>query len=1668
MIEERILEWIDLGDTIQIDIYQKKKLLYFYKYYHLLVKHGIVSEMSEIVFQCIFFLQIISLSAVNIEPNNDIILEILNYLEQIIIPHKILKNKKIYIIFSIVIWSINLFHLILSIKVFILFKKKIIIKIVFFIISILNYIIYYYLIGPILYLALSGTFCSGGIHEILILKCYSDPIHIIIFIINFIFCLYSLFIVETFSLYNYQIGSIYSANIKSRVNSNYDLYSSNGKLIVYFIAYFYRKYAKDIAAFKYIYQIYIFLSCFVLAIYSIKSVFYYNKDINILIHFSWFAETWFALCMLLKIWFNINDITLFVIFGFILIIFVFINQRNYSYYKRITKMDLFTENSLVFIEKFNYEIIDLYKSSKKVDKLLLNGIIKKFEDYIMINPELVEIYNKIKNDDNLQKKFYSLNELSMLALIFTIYNYYLEKSEIKTDISLHMCYFLINKLKNPSFAIYLISKLRNNNHIQLYHKYSLMEKIRHYLIVKLNRKNFKNSINNVQIGSVILYYQCSDLFKIKIYDVTSEQIEYFDTLRNNVNSGKLTENFLKKGENILILRKEIFKIWEKIIELNPFNNEVEADFILYLKTVLQDDILAKEEEKQFNILKTNKINDRNNVYHSMFKTDINSVLLIDGYSLNNKILYATPNFPYIYKLNGKEIINTSIDELLPNVVQHFHKELMDNVLKYSNITTTFNKDFHIYLKGKNNSLFYVYLYLKPVPNLSYGLIYFAFLSKVQDHEFTIILDSNFKIDGFSEMNQGNSFTLNTNAKNNYNLTIQASNHHIGKIIPEIMLELCYKDNIFYVNKNDVDIKGNLYSTTNMKDSEIDRRLNILLDTIKKKGCLDINENYEDGKKNSREYHDLIDEINEKKNKSFSVFFKIETRKFLDDKYRYHIIHVINDNLYLVENTNFINKSLNLHMTVSEYCDENKREDKLLHKGTFNTEEDENDTIIKKSNKNLNVLYNKYLGIKDNNPNDNYKAIKVKIPLNKKIENDNDIQENTEHNKEVNNINNINLNENNKIDYLEHKENSSEFILFGRLKLNIINKRDSIQIIIMKVVSILFVVVVIILVIYDYLFTMNLYKNLVQYLDDNLVFTYSKIISSCIYISSVNIKWLKYKYIDEYSCPVNCSIFYLKTLDKCIKNLRNQKDNMYSYDSDYYQIIMQRKNINLIVYNSDKQDILYVNLNDYLNIIISKGVKLIGAFNEYHNNYGKDRINMENLLSLSLKYFDSDTKGFKGNEKITQVKKKFKNNNTRIIISVIFCATLLVIFLYFIIDFNNLELFFLDRLINFNSPNFELYLKNLEELKKKLKNTKTEDEENMDELEMELYSNEDKDEKNYSKNKNNKKKNKKKDSKKDKDKEKKESEKKVKKKTYKQNKIQQQKIKKKKTMAYYFFKENILFAFKTSIILICFVSYFIVSFLMYKHYFNNFLIFDSEVNEIEDLYYDSFKFFLKFKSEMENYQSNSSYRMKIPSSQDIMLPNFGNILNDMKQKSVYSKKNVALLNQLYNGDMCLLLFFNETTLDYYNCKGFLSSILLKGMEQVIIQIGIMINNVIDELSLVDTINDFNNTVYGNSTSYKKYETFIEYYLLLSYLKNEEIMKDLRIDETNNASSLALKITIIYLVAYFILFIFLCYFIFMYKYTYTSLFNFVIILASKFILDDEFFYQKIIELERKLYK
>ena len=1645
MIEEKIIEWLDLGDSVQkIDLYERPKLIKYFQYFRLLIKYGLNSETVDAIFHIIYFLQIISLSAINIDEKDDLILEVFKYFEKVLLPYRFITTENnFYVIFSIIIWAISIVHFILTILCIIFLYKKIILYLFFFIISLINYILFYYLKGTIIFIALNGTKCINDNHEFLEKKCYSNGLHLAILILNFFFGLYILFIIETFSLYNNQIGSLHEMNNRARmrINCNYDLLSGNAKIIIVILQYFYIKYYYDSDVFKYAYQSLIFIFCFILSIYTLKKVYYYNQRINHIIHFSWFFVTWFTLCMLVKTIFSVTDSTIFILLGWVIITIVLIYYNQYSYYKRITQITLFTEQSLVYIEKFITTLLDLYNSSQKMEKVLLLGIIKKLEDYIDSNPELSNIYKILMNDPYMKKKYFGINQIPVLSLIYTIYSYYFEKSDIKNNIILNMCYFLINQLKNPTYAGYLLSKLKTNNHSILYHKFVLIEDIKEYLMNRLTEKNYGKSINHIQVGSVILYYQYMDIFKIKIYDGITHQIEYFDILRNNITTGKVTRNFLKIGEEILFLKNEIFQIWKQIINLNPFCTESENDYMLYLKTILQDDALAKNEEKRFNLLKNSKFAEKNNFYYSMFKNETNSVLLIDGYSNNGRILYATPNFPVLYQFNWKEVINSQIDEILPNTILNFHKDLIEHALKFSNINRVFHKAKDCFLKGKNNSLYNVQLYIKPIPNFIYGLIYIALISKIKDHEFIILLDSNFKIDGFTEMNQGNSFTLNNTQNSSYNLTNNFIGKHIGIILPEILLHINYKDNLFTINNN-IDIKGNLYSGGNAKD--LDPKLNILLEIIKKKGFLNIDEDTDEGNKNIFEYNNFNKSILSKYSKSYSIFFKVVTVKFLDGKYRYHRLNITNDTLCLNENQ-FV--SPNTYMSSEEFD----------HKKKFPSKQRTTTTKYEYENENKVDIINKEVPI-----NEPRKSIKLKIPKEREKEIKKSVDENDLiKNNEIND-NQLLLNKTGKQNTKHHSHFDSGG--FNKLKNGIVNKKDSIQITVMKWVSLLYVIITILLVVYEYNLSNNSYKNLIQYLKENLYFIHSKIISADLYIDSINLKWLKYGFIDEDSCQNKCSSFYIQLLTDCLQNLKEGKDSLSSFDIDFQEIILKRRDIIVKIFNTNVTDTLRLDVNDNLNFIITKGIRLSGNFKNYLNYYGNEKVNMENLIIQTLGYFQWGVSRYKGEKKIAKVNSRFGNNYLSIILGTILCIILLTVFTYFIFKFNQLEIFFLDKLINFNSQNFETYLKNLEELKKKLKNYKNEeDENNLEEMELEMEAKSDEDsKKKNSKNQNEKKKrsNKQKEEGKNKNKY-------NRKKGSKQNKIQLQRIRKKKVMAYYFYRENILFAAKISLILICFVSYFVVSFLVFKAYYNNYLDFDEITNNMEELYYQSFKTFLEFKSELENFQADTNYTKNLPDGKDIIIPNFGNILNELTQNRIYSQKSKNTLNQLYNGDMCELLFNKSDPSNYTMCKEFLSSILLKGMEQAIIQMGVLINSVIDEISLINDVASFKELVRGNTTNFKKYELFVEYYLYLAYLENDKIFDGLRDDQTNYYSKLTLEILIIYFIGYLFLFILMCYFIFRYKYIYTSLFNFCAIISIKIILEDEFFYQKILELEKELY-
>ena len=1662
MIEQNILNWLELGDSIQkIDVYNKKYNLLIFRYNYLLSKHGNLSEYFYIIIIILFFGQIWELNLEKAEFEDDFILEIISYLKKIFLFQKIIDNKtnfkNILLVSLIICWL----YLLIGISNSILTVLNKNIDFLIFINSIINILTLYFINGPLIQILLYSLLCSNKTHIYSGEECTIDNFSFLFLIINcLIFAFLILILIIYFSFYINDIGCINGSNVKCMVNCNYTTIIMIIKVFYFILDYIISfKIKNDNKLIIIFYEVLFFIINFLISFYVYNNLHYYNNMINIFHHYGWYFSTWFSLCILLKSLLGIKDITLYVIFGLALIIFGFNFNNKYKEFKLITELNCLQGNSLKHIEVYNEILLNLLKSNSFKSRTLVGGVIKSFEEYLTSNAELYQHYHKFINDKHLQKKFSSLNELKILSMISIIYTYNIEKSKDVIDLTLNKCYFLINKYKNAALAIWLCTKIKTNTHIQSYYKYILMEEIKDYLIKKLTKNTNKISLKNNQISSVILYNQYVELFKIKIYEATCSQIEYFDTLRNSITNSKTTENFLKTAEDILALKKDIINLWEKIILLNPFNNESEKDYIIYLDTILQDNILKRAEIKRYNTLKAKKLPERNNPYYSMFIQDHSAVLLADGYSYNGKIIYASPNFPSLFMFTGKEILNTTIDDLLPDVIQTFHRHLIEDAIKYSNLLYIFKNQKNALLKGKNGLIFNIELYNKVSPNLSFGLIFFIYIQKCKDSAFIIILDENFIINGFTDINHIDSnFTMN----NNYGLSKFINGYHIGLIIPEILLQMNYdvKTNTFNILKDNVDIKGYLYPINNM--NELDDKVKKIIDIIKERKISELNDGNKFGA--FEEYDDYIKELNTQYPKPNSIFFKIECHSFIGGKYKYYRVYITND--LLIGNENIIDYQSNENSIIDDENNKIKEKEK--------TKEHNEDSSF----------YNSSISQALNNKNSSFIKLKKKLNRQSKIlikrdfdvlnneiklinNKQNNVKEEDINNKDNSKLNNSYINKN--IINLSQPSNSDSILNqsniepaeFNKLKNEIINKNDSFYIKVIKALSYIFIILTTLLIFYDYIYTKQVIDSTIEFLQENVFFTYSKIATACVYNSAFNIKLVKEEIIPNKNCPnLNCSLFYGNLLRKCVREVRIQKYYIFSFYQDYLDIFQRKLNADLYIYNrSFSEHLLNLDIDMFLNLIIGQGLKITANYTDYFNNdqtNNKDieylNIYIKNALQGSLKYFYSDYEGFSGKEKEKKCNKVTYNSPLRIIISSGYFFISSIIIFYLVCTKNYIEINFLDKLINFSSTNFDDYLKNLEELKKKFRDdSNDEDEKNMDELDMDVdevegkNDNKNENDQNYKRNLT--------------------SNENPKKKKNKQNKIQQQKLKKQKIMSDYFNKYNIYFGLKICIIFLLITSYFAITMITTQNMKKNFIEFDSTMEQINKVFFDSFHNFLIFKEQIQIfYRSKERSNLIIPSDTEVSNPKFGNSLMYILKNTKCTDESAEIMENLYIDDSCKILT-NETN-EYNYCANIFSSILTKGLEQAIIQMSIMITNVIDELNSLKKEKNLKDIYSGNS-SYFNYEMFMGYYMLESFLLTQTIFDDFRNDEKQAIYKKNDIILFFYFIFYLIMIICLFCFIYSYKKTENSFLNFIGILPSKFIFDDESFYKAINKLGEYFY-
>ena len=200
--------------------------------------------------------------------------------------------------------------------------------------------------------------------------------------------------------------------------------------------------------------------------------------------------------------------------------------------------------------------------------------------------------------------------------------------------------------------------------------------------------------------------------------------------------------------------------------------------------------------------------------------------------------------------------------------------------------------------------------------------------------------------------------------------------------------------------------------------------------------------------------------------------------------------------------------------------------------------------------------------------------------------------------------------------------SVEMAGFNRLKNFILEKKETYNIKLMKILVVCYGIVSIAFLVYDSIENKDNLNDMGKYLKENLYFNHSKIAVAILYFAGLNLKWIRDGYIDENSCPRDtCQSFYTDLMADAINDIKTQKENFTKFYEDFRDILKIKIEIQLDLYNLDYRDDIEIDTDNLLNLLVFNGLKLKSGLNIYcdktNNNSGVYTIASSNLLKQSL-------------------------------------------------------------------------------------------------------------------------------------------------------------------------------------------------------------------------------------------------------------------------------------------------------------------------------------------------------------------------------------------------------------------------------------------------------------------
>jgi hypothetical protein len=261
------------------------------------------------------------------------------------------------------------------------------------------------------------------------------------------------------------------------------------------------------------------------------------------------------------------------------------------------------------------------------------------------------------------------------------------------------------------------------------------------------------------------------------------------------------------------------------------------------------------------------------------------------------------------------------------------------------------------------------------------------------------------------------------------------------------------------------------------------------------------------------------------------------------------------------------------------------------------------------------------------------------------------------------------------------------------------------------------------------------------------------------------------------------------------------------------------------------------------------------------------------------------------------------------------------------------------------------------------------------------------------------------------------------------------------------------------------------FLYIKKCIQDYLTFDIEKERLiyllDKKYYDSYMFNdVNYTINDINHIKNLDNKFKYIDEAKITTPKLGNLIMPILNDGSLNKDLLNKLNILYSDDACGVLYDIDS--NYYKiCSNFWSSIITKGMEQSITQMGIILNTVIDELKSVKNGKKRVYDLLNINSSYSQFEFFVNYYLLDGFWVSDSLFNEIKKKKIEQIDTFYLIIFVVYSVVSLVLIVLINKLVYTSRDMLNSFLNFVGILPIKYIIEDPNLLSEILELEQTIY-